>query len=179
MPLNFQLLSVESLEIVILAKASELLVAVGACKILGVDAAVKANGLATAGALYLVVVLVAAAVAIAIAIIVIAAAVAVTIAVAIVVVAAAIAVAIVFLKLVKEVLLNCAKILVDLLNVVIESVEILVDLLDSVAKLVCKVKKSSDKLALCGCLVEIKTVSKTLDVCSLFGKCHDYFLLNI
>ena len=57
-------------------------------------------------------------------------------------------------------------------DVVSKVVDVFIDLFDSLGHLADEVKHSGNKLALCCGLVEIKTVCKTLKVCSLFLECH-------
>ena len=149
-------LAVELFVIILLAKTSELFVASRAGEVFGIDALVEADHFAAAGADHLVVVAVFFVVLVLVIIFAIAA-----IAIVAVVVAAitAIAVVIILFKLVKEILLNCAQILVDLLDVIVEGVCALVKLVYSVAELACEIKKSGDELALSCRFVKIKAVS--------------------
>ena len=200
--LNFQSLSVvENFEIVVLAQASELLVASGADEIFKVYRAVKADGLAAVGALYLVVFLILEVLALPVAAVTLAAdaglkalagvAVAVALAVvaivtialasaALVAVAVAIvitAVASLFLKVENE-FLYLSEVVVKLLNVVVECVDFVIYVVKLLAKLRGKVDESRNKLALCRISVEVKPVGKTLDICCLFVKCHFSFSFN-
>ena len=148
-------------------KNSQLFAASGASKILGIGLAIEADGSAASGALDLEAVFVAAAVAI----------VAITIAViAIAVIAIAIVVAAVAFAV--DLLLNGSKILVDLFDVVVQIFDILVNLIKLLCHISAKVDKSSDKLALSGLLVEVQTVSKTLEINCLFVNGHVKILFS-
>ena len=70
------------------------------------------------------------------------------------------------------ILFELAEILVHFFDVIAEIFHILADLLDSLGHFAEKLKHSGNKLALCGGLVEIKTVSKTLEISCLFLECH-------
>ena len=161
--LCFFLFLVKRLEVFLIYNASELFVACGANQILGIDALVEANYLAARGALDLKVLV----------ILVVTVTIAITIVAIAVTAIAAVAITIIILVfLVHEVLLYVAKILVDLLDVVVKLLNGLVKNADILCHLINKIDKSGNQLALGGLLVIVQTVGKTLQISSLLSKIH-------
>ena len=199
------LFAVNSAKVFNLYLARELFVAGGADEILKVYGAIEADGLAAVWALYLIVLFILKILALPIAAVALAAdaglkalaGVAVAVALAIVAILAvafasaalvAIAVAVVvtaiasiFLKVENE-FFNLTEVVVELLNVIVEGVDLVVNVVKLLAKLGGELDESRNKLALCGILVEVKTVGKSLYVCCLFVKCHfsiSFYMENI
>ena len=169
-PSDLILDAVESLEVVPLNDALELLAAVGAAEILGIDGGIEVDDVAASGADDLEVLVLVLFLAEEVVIVLVKAAVEVAAG------AVAVALEIVILVLiieVKENLLNVAQILVQLLAVVLELADLSLHIVHLGGHLGDHIQQGGDQLALLGGLIGLQAVAQTLQIHCLFHHRHD------
>ena len=153
--------------VIVIVAAIEFFVAGGTCDLRGINGLVEVNLLAAFGALYLVKYLVLVTVTVAITI---------TVAIAVIIAVTAIAVAIIIAVAIVETLVNflfkLSKIVVELVKICCVGINLILDGFDLVCHIGDKVEHLNYKLCLGLGFVEVKTLGKTLDICSLFKYSH-------
>ena len=80
-------------------------------------------------------------------------------------------------KSIKD-LLHVAKVLIQLLNVIVEHLDVLVHIVNLLCESLDHIDQRGNELALLGAFVKLKAVSKALQVSGFFGNLHSILLLD-